>query len=69
MYNRSIGCSEHHMGIGYVSVLKHAVKLGGLLMPFLVIGGLLLLWALIVIVCLNFGPLSASLLGGNILLH
>ncbi len=51
-----------------VSVLnvKNAVRLGGLLLPILVIGGLLLLWVAIVIVCLNFGQAYA---GGNLFIH
>ncbi len=51
-----------------VSVLnvRNAVRLGGLLLPILVIGGLLLLWVAIVIVCLNFGQAYP---GGNLLIH
>ncbi len=51
-----------------VSVLnvRNAVRLGGLLLPILVIGGLLLLWVAIVIVCLNFGQAYP---GGNLFIH
>jgi hypothetical protein len=57
------------MGIGYVSVVKDAAKLGGLLMPLLVISGLLLIWVLIVVICLYLGNGYEAPLGGNILLR
>lgn len=62
-------CSGNHMGIGYVSVVKDAAKLGGLLMPLLVISGLLLIWVLIVVICLYLGHGYEAPLGGNILLR
>ncbi len=43
------------MGLESVLTAKNAAKLGGLVSPILVIGGLLLLWVAIVLVCLNFG--------------
>ncbi len=42
------------MDLASVLNVKNAVRLGGLLSPILIIGGLLLLWVAIVIVCLNF---------------
>lgn len=49
--------------------VKKIVKLGGMLVPFATILGLLLLWALLVIVVLNFGPAAGAFLGGKILVH
>jgi len=49
--------------------LRNAVRLWGSMWPILVICGLLVMWVLIVIVCLNFGPVYQSFLGEKILLH
>ncbi len=57
------------MGLGYVSVVKNAAKLGNVLMPFLVICGLLAIWVLIVIICLWVGQVSALPIGGELLLQ
>jgi len=57
------------MGIGYISVVKNAVKMSELLMPLLVICGLLLLWVLIVVVCLFLGQGLDMPLHGNVLIH
>ncbi len=57
------------MGSEYTSVVKYAVKMGSLLMPFLVICGLLALWVVIVVICLYMGQGWDSQLGGTILLH
>jgi hypothetical protein len=54
------------MDIASVLNVNNAVRLGGLLLPILVIGGLLLMWVAIVIVCLNFGQAYS---GGNLLIH
>lgn len=43
------------MGLESVINAKNAARLGGMLSPVLVIGGLLLMWVAIVIVCHNFG--------------
>ncbi len=43
------------MGLGSVLNVKNAAKLGGLMYQALVIGGLLLMWVAIVVICLNFG--------------
>jgi hypothetical protein len=43
------------MGLATVINAKNAARLGGLISPILVIGGLLLMWVDIVLVCLNFG--------------
>ncbi|HTY91975.1 MAG TPA: hypothetical protein VMC84_12435 [Methanocella sp.] len=52
-----------------MSVVKDATKLGGLLMPLLVIFGLLVLWVLIVVICLFLGQGLDVPLYGNILIH
>jgi hypothetical protein len=57
------------MGTEYGSAFKEAAKLGSLIMPLLVIGGLLLLWVLIVVICLYVGQGYEAPLGGIILLH
>lgn len=57
------------MGTEYASAFKEAAKLGSLIMPLLVIGGLLLLWACIVIICLYLGPEYAAPLSGITLAH
>lgn|GEM_PF-4918116 len=36
--------------------VQNAMRLGGMLLPFLVIAGLIVLWVLIVIICMDFGP-------------
>ena len=54
------------MDIASVLNAKNAAMLGSLLLPILVIGGLLLLWVAIVVVCLNFGQIYP---GGNMLIH
>jgi hypothetical protein len=54
------------MDIASVLNVNNAVRLGGLLLPILVIGGLLLMWVAIVIVCINFGQAYP---GGNVLIH
>jgi hypothetical protein len=54
------------MDIATVLNAKNVIRLGGLLLPILVIGGLLLLWVAIVIVCLNFGQ---AFPGGNMLVR
>ena len=62
-------CVENHMGTGYISVVKDAVRLSGLLMPLLVICGLLLLWVLIVVICLFLGQGLGAPFHGNVLIH
>jgi len=69
MYKCSNAAVEKHMGIGNMSVVKDATKLGGLLMPLLVIFGLLVLWVLIVVICLFLGQGLDVPLYGNILIH
>ncbi len=54
------------MDIASVLNVENAARLGGLLLPLMVIGGLLLLWVAIVIVCLNVGQIYP---GGNVLIH
>ena len=43
--------------------VQNAMRLGGMLSPVLVIAGLIVLWVLIVIICLDFGPVLGGLLG------
>jgi hypothetical protein len=69
MYNRSPRCSERHMEIGSLDMVKNIVKEGGMLMPLMAIIGLLALWALIVILCLYLGQAYDPSLAGKILLH
>ena len=57
------------MGTGYISVVKDAVRLSGLLMPLLVIGALLLLWVVIVAICLFLGQGLGVPSYGNVLIH
>ena len=48
--------------------LKSVKLLGGMLWPVAAIGGLIVLWVLMVIVCMSVGPLLGAVIGSNILL-
>ena len=48
--------------------LKSVKMLGGMLWPVAAIGGLIVLWVLMVIICASIGPLLGGIVGSNMLL-
>jgi hypothetical protein len=49
-----------------IPYMKTAGRLGNMLWPVAAIGGLIVLWVLIVIVCMSIAPLLGAVIGGNV---